>query len=387
MGKREHPLKVVIAPDKYKGSCPADRVAAAIARGWLALCPGDEAVLVPVADGGDGTLEAMRAACGGTYHTMPARGPLGEPVEGRWLRLADGTAVVEMAQVSGLHLVEKSQLDVRRADTYGTGQLLCDALDKGCRRFIVGIGGSATNDGGMGMLRALGARFFGAGGELTIPCELHELESVDFAGFDSRIADCEIIVACDVANPLCGKDGASAVYGPQKGASPEDVRHMDNSLGRLAATVARGMGLDRSGSPGAGAAGGLGWALLQCCGAEMRPGIGVVLDAAGFDTLLADAGLIITGEGSLDGQTAMGKVPVGIARRVAGTGIPVAVIAGSLGVGHEAVYSMGIDCAIGIAPGPMSLAEAMANAEELIEKAAMRLARIVNIGRRVGKAK
>lgn len=197
-------MKIIIAPDKFKGSCAANDVASAIARGWKSVFSQDETVLIPVADGGDGMLDAMQAACGGTFHTIEVRGPLGNPVDASWLRLPDGTAVIEMAQASGLSLVEKPVRDVRRADTYGTGQLIMAALEAGCRKLIVGIGGSATNDGGMGVLRALGARFHSPSGELAIPGELHLLERVDFAEFDKRIAGCRITVACDVANPLCG---------------------------------------------------------------------------------------------------------------------------------------------------------------------------------------
>jgi glycerate kinase len=379
-------MKVVIAPDKFKGSCPAVAVAAAIARGWLGVFPRDGIALVPVADGGEGTLEALHAARGGSFRTVRARGPLGKEVDARWLLLEDGTAAVEMAQASGLQLVEPRMRDVRRADTFGTGQLVLDALGAGCRRLVVGIGGSATNDGGMGLLRALGARFYAPGGEITAPGDLVNLERADFSAFDARIGECEIVLASDVKNPLCGPDGASAVYGPQKGASPEDVEHMDRCLRRLAEAVAAQPEMHGGDalSPGAGAAGGLGWALMQCCGAVMRPGIDVVLDAARFEEALEGAGLVITGEGRLDAQTAMGKAPAGVAKRAARLGVPVAAIAGALGEGHEAVYAAGIDCAAGIAPGPMALEEAMDRAEELIEKAAARLARTIGAGMRIG---
>jgi glycerate 2-kinase len=380
-------MKLIIAPDKFKGSCPADKVAAAIARGWKSFYPMDEAVLMPVADGGEGMLAAMLAACGGQYMELTVPGPLGNPVNAQWLHLDGNIAIVEMAQSSGLNLVEPERRDVRRADTYGTGQVIKAALDAGCRQFIAGVGGSATNDGGMGLLRALGIRFWSETGELTAPGDLLQLRKVDFSGFDSRIKDCDFTVACDVANPLCGPEGATAIYGPQKGATTADVHHMDLCLQKLAEETAQEMKCDKSGNPGAGAAGGLGWALMQCCGAKMKPGIDVVLDAAGFDSAIEGAGLVITGEGSMDGQTAMGKVPVGVAARVAERNIPVAVIAGRLGDGHEEVFKMGIDCAIGITTGPMALAEAMDRAEELIEKAAVRLARIINAGRRVERSK
>ena len=377
-------MKVIVAPDKFKGSCPADRVAAAIAQGWKSIFPQDETVLVPLADGGEGMLDAMCAACGGEIRTAAVRGPLGSSVDAKWLLLADGGAVVEMAQASGLVLVKEQDRNVRKADTFGTGELIRAALDAGCRRLIVGIGGSATNDGGMGMLRALGASFLGAAGEIIEPGNLDKLIRVDFSGFDTRVAQCSFTVACDVANPLIGPEGASVVFGPQKGASPEDVTHMDSCLRRLSDVVAAAMGCDRSKDPGAGAAGGLGWSLTQCCGARMRPGIDIVLDAAGFEEALDGAGLVITGEGSLDGQSAMGKTPVGVAARARKRGVPVAAIAGTLGRGHEAVYDMGIDCAAGIAPGPMPLEDAMGRAEELIWQASARLARAIRLGQAMG---
>jgi glycerate kinase len=374
-------MKIVVAPDKFKGSCPADRAAAAISRGWRSVFPKDEAILIPVADGGEGTLDALQAARGGRFHEIRVQGPLGAGVKSRWLLLPDGTAAIEMALASGLRLVEPGERDVRRADTFGTGQLVLDGLNHGCRRFVVGVGGSATNDGGMGLLRALGARFFGSGVEITAPGNLIELECADFTGFDERVRKCEIVLASDVKNPLCGPEGASAVYGPQKGASPADVEHMDKCLARLSAVVSRDMGIKRGeASEGSGAAGGLGWALMQCCGAAMRPGIEVVLDAVRFDGALAGAGLVITGEGRMDGQTAMGKAPAGVAARAKRLGIPVVALAGSLGEGYEAVYSAGIDCVMSIAPGPMELYDMMAGAEALLEGAAARLAKAMDVG-------
>ncbi len=371
-------MKVVIVPDKFKGSCPADEVARAMARGWARVCPGDELVLLPVADGGEGTLEAMQAACGGSWQRCAVRGPLGDMVEAAWLLLPDNTAVIEMARASGLALVPTERRDVRRADTYGTGELVRAALDAGCRRFIVGIGGSATNDGGMGLLRALGVRFLSEGGELVAPGDLCRLAAIDVSGLDARLAACEMVLASDVGNPLCGPQGASAVFGPQKGATPDDVAHMERCLAHLAAVAARG-GADCANQPGAGAAGGLGWALMRYCGAQMLPGIDVVLEAAHFDEALSGASLLLTGEGSLDEQTALGKVPVGVARRAGG--LPVAAIAGRLGPGYEAVHQQGIHCVMAIADGPLSPEQSMANAAALIEGATARLARALQTGR------
>jgi glycerate kinase len=317
------------------------------------------------------------------FRSITVEGPMGDPVQASWLKLPDGTAVIEMAKASGLRLVAVERRDVRRASTYGTGELIRAALDEGCEQFIIGIGGSATNDGGMGMLRALGERFFGPKEELRQPAELDSLQSMDFTGLDRRIARCGIRVACDVGNPLCGPQGASAIFGPQKGAAPCDIEAMDRCLKRLAEVASGHLGMDLSGSAGAGAAGGLGWALMQCCGAQMVRGIDVVLDAAGFDTLLADASLVVTGEGSLDSQTALGKVPVGIAERASKFGVPVAVLAGRLTPGYELVYQQGIGCAQSILSEPMPLNTAMENAESLLEASAMRLARTVAVGMRI----
>ncbi len=375
-------MKVLFAPDKFKGSCPADAAAAAMARGWLAVFPADEAVLLPVADGGDGTVAAMHTACGGTLRMTSVRGPLGEAVQAQWLLLPDGSAVIEMAQASGLHLLGGRQGDVRRATTHGVGELLRAALDEGCTRVILGLGGSATNDGGMGLLQALGARFLGEGGELVRPGELLGLRAIDTRDLDPRLSGCRITLASDVTNPLCGPNGASAIFGPQKGATPEDVAHMDACL-RALAGVAGSQGQACAQMPGSGAAGGLGWALLRFCSADVTPGIGLVLDAAGFDGHLRGAALVVTGEGALDGQTAGGKAVLGVAARARGAGVPVAVLAGTLADGHEALYDRGVDCAMSIVPGPLALQQAMERAEPLLQAAARRLARLLATGRKI----
>lgn len=375
-------MKVLFAPDKFKGSCSADAAAAAMARGWAEVFAQDQAVMLPVADGGDGTVAALHAARGGALHSETVRGPLGELVQAQWLLLDDGSAVIEMAQSSGLHLLHGRPGDVRRASTYGVGQLMRAVLDIGCTRIVLGLGGSATNDGGMGCLQALGARFLGDQGELSAPGELQQLRGIDATALDARLARCEITLASDVMNPLCGPQGASAVFGPQKGAGTEDVAHMDACLARLA-RCAGSKGEAMAQAPGAGAAGGLGWALLCFADARRVAGIDLVLDAMGFDAHLCGAALVVTGEGAMDGQTAGGKAVLGVASRAAAARVPVAVLAGTLADGHEALYAHGVSCAMSIVPAPMELARAMAQAEPLLQAAAARLARLLETGMRL----
>ena len=375
-------MKILFAPDKFKGSCTAQAAAAAMARGWVSVFPGDQMVLLPVADGGEGTVAALYAARGGQLRTETVRGPLGQTVCAQWLLMDGGVAIVEMAQASGLHLLGANRGDVRRATTYGVGQLLRLVLDAGCTQIILGLGGSATNDGGMGCLQALGARFLGDSAHIVLPGDLLRLRQVDTALLDPRLAHCRLTLASDVTNPLCGPQGASAIFGPQKGASPDDVEHMDACLASLACCAGpEGEACART--PGSGAAGGLGWGLMRYANAQRVAGIDLVLDAAGFDGHLQDAALVVTGEGAMDGQTAGGKAVLGIASRAAKAGVPVAVLAGTLAMGHEALYGHGVDCAMSILPGPMPLAQAMAQAEPLLEAAAARLARILATAKKI----
>jgi glycerate kinase len=295
--------RVVVAPDSFKGSLSAIDAARAMERGVLAAWPDAEVVKVPIADGGEGTVAAMVMATGGALRETTVRGPLGEPVRAPWGVLGDGeTAVIEMAAASGLPLVPEDRRDPRVTTTHGTGELIRSALDAGFRRLVVGIGGSATNDGGTGMARALGIRFLDASGR-ELPAggaALASLATIDLSGVDRRLASAEILVACDVDNPLTGPRGASAVYGPQKGATPAMVRELDAALERLAVVARAATGRDVAAAPGAGAAGGLGAGLLFFTPARLVPGVELVLGAARFEDHVRGASLVLTGEGRSD---------------------------------------------------------------------------------------
>jgi len=381
------PMRIVVAPDSYKGSVPALGVAEAMARGILAVFPEAEVLKVPIADGGEGTVDAMVAATGGRLMWTEVPGPLGEPVRAAWGVLGDGrTAVLEMAAASGLPLVPAALRDPRITSTCGTGCLLKAALDAGLRRIVVGIGGSATNDGGAGMAWALGARFLDAL-EQPLPqggAALARLARIDLAGLDPRLAQTEILVACDVDNPLTGPRGAAAVYGPQKGASPAMVRELDQALGVLAGVATRCTGRAVAELPGAGAAGGLGAGLLWFTPARLRPGVEIVLEATGFEALVAGADLVLTGEGRTDAQTAMGKAPAGVAAIAGRHRVPVVCLSGGLGEGTEAVLECGIAALASIVPRPMELQACIDQGPDLIEAATARVCRLLRVGMRLG---
>lgn len=378
------PMKIVIAVDSFKGSADAGSVAAHLARGALRAVPQAQTVQLPLSDGGEGMLDAYLRT-GGTRVALTVTGPDGSPVQASYGVLPDGTAVIEMAQASGLTLVPEPRRNVLAATTYGTGELMRAALDRGCRAMVVGIGGSATNDGGTGMAAALGVRFLDAAGRPLPPggAALARLAHIDASGLDPRVAQGRITVACDVTNPLCGPQGASAVYGPQKGASAQDVALLDGALAHYGALLASQLGREVAGLPGAGAAGGLGAALLAFCGAILRPGIEAVLDALHFEEALAGADLVLTGEGRIDAQTACGKAPVGVARRVKryDPRIPVVAVVGAMGDGAELAYREGVDAIVPLPPRPMSLADCMAQAGPLLEAAAERALRLLLVGR------
>jgi glycerate kinase len=381
-------MRIVIAPDSFKGSASALRVAQAMERGVRAVFPDAEVLKVPIADGGEGTVAALLDATGGSPRTTTVQGPLGDPVEAGWGLLGDGrTAVIEMAAASGLPLVPAVRRDPRRTSTYGTGQLVRAALDEGLRRLVLGIGGSATNDGGAGLARALGVRLLdGSGRELPEGgAALARLARIDLAGLDPRLRDAEVLVACDVDNPLTGRRGASAVYGPQKGATPQVVAELDAALAHYAEVATAATGRDVAARPGAGAAGGLGAGLLFFTPARLRPGVELVLEATGFDGLVAGAALVLTGEGRTDAQTAMGKAPVGVAAAARRHGVPVVCLSGGLGDGADEVLAHGIDALASVVPGPMALDEAMARGEPLIEAAAARVCRLLRVGRSLGR--
>ena len=376
-------MKVVIAPQAFKGNLTAKEAAQAIARGVRQADPAIQCVLAPVADGGDGTVEVLVRATGGRVFTAQVTGPLGEEVTARWGVMGDGkTAVIEMALVSGLALVPPRRRDPRIATSYGTGQLIRHALQHGHRRIIVGLGGSATNDGGAGMAQALGARFLDAEGrELPFGgSALARLASIDPSHMKSGLAEAEVIAATDVTNPLCGPSGASAVYGPQKGATPAVVKELDEALKTYAEVLERGMGRQVADIPGAGAAGGLGAGLMAFADATLSPGIDLICEAMGFDSRLEGADLLITGEGRIDASTAFNKAPVGVAKRAKTKGVPVIALAGSLGTGYQAVYEHGITSVVPIADRPMSFRESLGRTRELLCDAAERSLRLYLAG-------
>lgn len=378
-------MKIVVAPDSFKESLSAPEVAAAIARGWQQVFPQAQVLLKPMADGGEGTVDALLAACGGERRELRVSGPLGEPVLAHWGWLDDATAVLEMAAASGLHWVPAGQRDATRASSYGTGELIRAALDAGAQRIIVGLGGSATNDAGAGLLSALGVRLLDAQGKELEPggLALAHLDRIDLSGLDPRLLTAQVEVAADVDSPLCGPRGASHVFGPQKGASATQVLELDAALGYFAKVVASTLGKDHSDFPGVGAAGGLGFAMRAFLHARFRPGIELVAELSNLAEAVQGADLLITGEGRLDSQSLHGKTPVGVARVAAAAGVPVVALAGSLGEGYQAVYGAGIEAAFSLSPGPQTLSQAMAGAAAELEARACDLARVWRMARAV----
>jgi glycerate kinase len=373
-------VKVVIAPDKFKGSLPAPEVAGAIAAGLRAECPEAELVAVPVADGGEGTVDAAVAA---GFERVPVTvdGPTGEPGPASYAR-RDAVAVVELAGACGLARLPGGRLAPLSASSFGAGQVLAAALAAGARRIIFGVGGSASTDGGTGLLQALGARVLdakgeplGRGGAALGDVAGLELAGLELSGLAAVPGAGSLILATDVVNPLAGPDGAAQVYGPQKGASPAQVIELDRGLRRWTAVVADATGTDRSGEPGAGAAGGVGFAALAVLGAERRPGIEVMLDLADFGTALDGASLVITGEGSLDTQTLSGKAPAGVAQAAARRGIPVVAVAGRSTLSPAQLAAAGIAAAYPLSDLEPDPARSSAEARALLERMGRMLAR------------
>ena len=376
-------MKIVVAPDSFKGSVSALEAANAIEQGVRRVFP--EAIIekVPMADGGEGTVQSLVDATGGHIQTLRVLAPLENEVDAKFGILADGeTAVIEMASASGLTLVAPDERNPLRTTTYGTGQLIHAALEAGCRRLIIGIGGSATNDGGIGMAEALGVRLLDANGK-QIPRgggSLRQLQSIDIIGLHPAVSETETVVACDVNNPLTGPDGASHVYGPQKGATPEMIETLDACLEHFDEILIQTLGKSFNDIPGAGAAGGLGAGLMAFLNAELKLGVDIMIDAVKLRERVKGASLVFTGEGQLDFQTAFGKTPVGVAKVAKEYNIPVIAIAGGIAEGAEAVYDAGIDAMLGIVQEPMSLEVAVEDATRLIADTAEQAARLVVIG-------
>lgn len=370
-------LKIVIAPDSYKESLTAMDVAIAIEKGFKQVLPDAHYVKLPMADGGEGTVQSLVDATGGAIIEHTVTGPLGQPVGGFFGLLGEGkTAVIEMAAASGLHLVTPEQRNPLITTTFGTGELIKAALDHGVEHIIVGIGGSATNDGGIGMAQALGIKLLDAQGNALGygGGELAKLATIDYSQLDPRLAQVRLEVACDVDNPLCGTKGASAVFGPQKGATPEMVTILDENLAHYAAIIKQQLGADVRDMAGAGAAGGMGAALLGLLNAELRPGIEIVMDAVHLDEIVADADLVITGEGRIDSQTIHGKTPIGVARTAKKHGLPVIGIAGCLSADCGMVHEHGLDAVFAVVNRSVDLPTALAEAAENVELTARNVA-------------
>ncbi|AEA80289.1 glycerate kinase [Vibrio cholerae] len=372
-------MKVVIAPDSFKESLTAKQVCDAIQAGLARVWHDAKFVAIPVADGGEGTVQSLVDATQGRLVEVKVMGPQGKRVEAFYGMLGDNqTAVIEMAAASGLHHVPVAQRDPKLTTSFGTGELIRHALDQGVTKLIIGLGGSATNDGGVGMLAALGARFTNADGD---PIQLtggglRELTHINLQDFDPRLQNCDILVACDVNNPLCGDKGASAVFGPQKGATPEDVQLLDGALrqfGLLTEKVTGKMVLE---SAGAGAAGGMGAALLAYTQAILRPGIEIVLETVQLAHQVIDADLVITGEGRIDSQTVHGKTPMGVAKVAKRFDVPVLALCGCTGDNYQAVYQCGIDAVFAAVPRAMSLEDALKESDFNLADLAENVARL-----------
>ncbi|TQQ43299.1 glycerate kinase [Vibrio cholerae] len=372
-------MKVVIAPDSFKESLTAKQVCDAIQAGLARVWHDAKFVAIPVADGGEGTVQSLVDATQGRLVEVKVMGPQGKRVEAFYGMLGDNqTAVIEMAAASGLHHVPVAQRDPKLTTSFGTGELIRHALDQGVTKLIIGLGGSATNDGGVGMLAALGARFTNADGD---PIQLtggglRELTHINLQDFDPRLQHCDILVACDVNNPLCGDKGASAVFGPQKGATPEDVQLLDGALrqfGLLTEKVTGKMVLE---SAGAGAAGGMGAALLAYTQARLRPGIEIVLETVQLAHQVSDADLVITGEGRIDSQTVHGKTPMGVAKVAKRFDVPVLALCGCTGDNYQAVYQCGIDAVFAAVPRAMLLEDALKESDFNLADLAENVARL-----------
>lgn len=373
-------MKVVIAPDSFKDSLSAHDIAQAIALGWQQVFPNAEIIQCPMADGGEGSIETVLAACSGQWREQMVQGPLGQPVLAKWGWLdTKKIAIIEMAQASGIQLVHPSQRDACHSSTYGTGQLTLAALDAGAKQIILTIGGSATNDAGSGLLNALGAKFLDADHQV-LPAgglALQNLVQIDLENFDSRIQQTKFLLAADVTNPLCGPNGASHIFGPQKGASPQQVLALDQALSHFADVTAQYFGFDQRNETGAGAAGGLGFAAKTFLKAEFRSGVEVIAELNQLTAKIQGADWVITGEGKFDEQTLNGKTPFGVAKIAQAANVPVIAIAGTLGENYQALYSHGITAAFSLTSGPSSLEQACQNAAELIRARTTDIARLI----------
>ncbi len=363
-------MKIVIAPDSFKGSLSASEAADCIEKGIRRVLD-CETLKIPMADGGEGTVLSLAKALGGELVSVKVRGPLDETVDATYC-VAGALAVIEMSAASGITLVPKDKLDPKRASSYGTGELILDALRRGCRRIILGIGGSATNDGGAGMAAALGAKLFDKNGELIRPCggELGRVETIDTSEMAKELAQTELMVACDVTNPLCGERGASRVFGPQKGADVQTVKMLDSNLSHFAQKIYECLGVEVRDVSGGGAAGGLGAGLYAFCGARLMRGFDIISQTLSLSERIVGADLVITGEGCTDYQTAFGKLPAGVAQTAKRQGIPCILISGAIKGDISALLEKGVTAAYSTVTDDVPLDEAIRNAAQNLEAAA-----------------
>ena len=379
-------MKIVVAPDSFKGSIDAKNICFQVKNAILRVFPSANILEIPLADGGEGTMENMIYSSNGQMLEVEVKGPIGKVIKAKYGIMKDNeTVVIEMAQASGLPLLQEKERDPRKATSYGTGQLIKHALDNGYRKFIIGLGGSATNDGGAGMLRALGVQFFKKdGSELEEGgSALTELSYFNDNNLDARLEECSITIASDVTNKLCGDNGASAIFGPQKGATPEVVKELDGALNHFANIVLQQKGIDMRELVGGGAAGGLGASLITFMQAEIRSGIDVVMEQLNFESQIKDAHLVITGEGRLDSQTLSGKVISGVSNVARKYNVPVIALCGGMNLDVCKYDELGIVSAFSIVPGPCQLDEAMENADKWIFERTENIMRLMKI---IGKS-
>lgn len=375
-------MKIVIAPDSFKDCLTAVDIAKSIAKGWATTFPDDQILCHPMADGGEGSMEAILTALEGERLSSEVLDPLGRPIQAQWAWFADQQmAVIEMAEASGLQRLTLDERNPMITSTYGTGQLILNALNKGAKKIILTIGGSATNDAGTGMLSALGLKLLNAQGTPIAlgGGSLGQLACIDDSELHPLLSQTTFMVASDVNNPLCGKNGASAIFGPQKGANPQQVTILDAALGHFAILCQNKYFKNEQNFPGAGAAGGMGFAAKLFFNADFKSGVELIAELTQLEHQMEGAGLVITGEGKLDRQSIMGKTPMGVAKLAKKHNIPVIAIAGTLGEGYEAIYNEGIDAAFSLIDAPMSLEEAKKQAPALLEKRARDIAKLWSI--------
>lgn len=375
-------MKVIIAPDSFKDSLSAQAIAEAIACGWQSVFPEAEIIICPMADGGEGSIEAVLEACAGEWREQSVQGPLGESVIAKWGWLnTEKIALIEMAQASGIQLVKPSQRNACISSTFGTGELILAALDAGAKEIVLTVGGSATNDAGAGLLSALGAQLLDKNNN-ALPkggLALQQLAKVDLTDFDPRIQETKFVLAADVTNPLCGKNGASYVFAPQKGATQDQVLQLDQSLNHFSDISAQLLAADKRNEPGTGAAGGLGFAAKAYLNAEYRSGVEIIAELNQLSNKIQGADWVITGEGKFDGQTLNGKTPFGVAQIAQRANVPVIVIAGTLGENYQELYHSGVSAAFSLTAGPINLEEACMNAAHLIYERTIDIARLIKI--------